>query len=122
MGFAKSVQMPKSSSKFFMILVIKPRNTINMSMTTHCIRINVPRYQMCEYAIIIHPLSVSHNLFISTDNQHLTFRGNSIGTKAMEAYMKLVGEKVCGETFKTSAVKKKCSFYCSTLILIIKCL
>lgn len=29
-----------------------------------------------------------------TDNQHLTFRGNSIGTKAMEAYMKLVGEKV----------------------------
>lgn len=97
MGFAKSVQMPKSSSKFFMILVIKPRNTINMSMTTHCIRINVPRYQMCEYALIIHPLSVSHNLFISTDNQHLTFRGNSIGTKAMEAYMKLVGEKVCGE-------------------------
>ena len=33
-------------------------------------------------------------LFISTDNQHLTFRGNSIATKAMEAYMKLVGEKV----------------------------
>lgn len=33
-----------------------------------------------------------------TDNQHLTFRGNSIGTKAMEAYMKLVGEKVGTQT------------------------
>lgn len=29
-----------------------------------------------------------------SDNNHLTMRGNSIGTKAMEAYMKLVGEKV----------------------------
>ena len=28
------------------------------------------------------------------DNENLTFRGNSIPTKAMEAYMKLVGEKV----------------------------
>lgn len=31
---------------------------------------------------------------LNTDNEHLTFRGNSIATKAMEAYMKLVGEKV----------------------------
>ena len=30
------------------------------------------------------------------DNEHLTFRGNSIATKAMEAYMKLVGERVSG--------------------------
>ena len=29
-----------------------------------------------------------------SDNENLTFRGNSIATKAMEAYMKLVGEKV----------------------------
>lgn len=33
-------------------------------------------------------------LTLSTDNEHLTFRGNSIATKAMEAYMKLVGERV----------------------------
>ena len=30
------------------------------------------------------------------DNENLTFRGNSIATKAMEAYMKLIGEKVSG--------------------------
>ncbi|XP_056010607.1 disabled homolog 2-interacting protein-like isoform X9 [Ostrea edulis] len=35
---------------------------------------------------------------IKQDNQHLTFRGNSIGTKAMEAYMKLVGEKYLKDT------------------------
>ena len=29
------------------------------------------------------------------ENENLTFRGNSIATKAMEAYLKLVGEKVC---------------------------
>ncbi|KAL3871063.1 hypothetical protein ACJMK2_039086 [Sinanodonta woodiana] len=32
------------------------------------------------------------------DNQHLTFRGNSIATKSMEAYMKLVGEKYLHDT------------------------
>ncbi|XP_011435119.3 ras GTPase-activating protein nGAP isoform X18 [Magallana gigas] len=35
---------------------------------------------------------------LKQDNQHLTFRGNSIGTKAMEAYMKLVGEKYLRDT------------------------
>ncbi|PVD22436.1 hypothetical protein C0Q70_18248 [Pomacea canaliculata] len=32
------------------------------------------------------------------DNEHLTFRGNSIATKAMEAYMKLVGERYLHDT------------------------
>ncbi|XP_033727223.1 disabled homolog 2-interacting protein-like isoform X9 [Pecten maximus] len=32
------------------------------------------------------------------ENQNLTFRGNTIGTKAMEAYMKLVGEKYLHDT------------------------
>lgn len=31
---------------------------------------------------------------VFSDNNHLTFRGNSIATKSMEAHMKLVGEKV----------------------------
>ena len=35
-------------------------------------------------------------MLIVADNEHLTFRGNSIATKAMEAYMKLVGERVSG--------------------------
>lgn len=32
------------------------------------------------------------------DNEHLMFRGNSVATKAMEAYMKLVGEAYLQET------------------------
>ncbi|KAL8562893.1 hypothetical protein ACOMHN_004585 [Nucella lapillus] len=42
------------------------------------------------------------------DNEHLTFRGNSIATKAMEAYMKLVGKRYLRDTlgdFVKSVVK-----------------
>lgn len=35
---------------------------------------------------------------LKNENQNLTFRGNTIGTKAMEAYMKLVGEKYLQDT------------------------
>lgn len=48
----------------------------------------------------VNPSTNKHFMFfffpsiLNTDNEHLTFRGNSIATKAMEAYMKLVGEKV----------------------------
>ena len=33
-------------------------------------------------------------VFCFVDNENLTFRGNSIATKAMEAYIKIVGEGV----------------------------
>ena len=41
--------------------------------------------------------NVWNRALIIADNENLTFRGNSIPTKAMEAYMKLVGEKVCSK-------------------------
>ena len=37
----------------------------------------------------------------SIENEHLTFRGNSIATKAMEAYIKLVGHKYLQSTLQS---------------------
>lgn len=37
---------------------------------------------------------------LSTSDNTLTFRGNSIATKSMEAYMKLIGENYLHETLK----------------------
>ncbi|CAG0922668.1 unnamed protein product [Notodromas monacha] len=37
---------------------------------------------------------------LRVDDEHLTFRGNSLATKAMEAYMKLVGERYLRETLR----------------------
>ena len=37
----------------------------------------------------------------SVENEHLTFRGNSIATKAMEAYIKLVGQKYLQGTLQS---------------------
>ena len=45
--------------------------------------------------IVVHEIS-------SNDNESLTFRGNSIATKAMEAYIKLVGEKYLEDTLRSS--------------------
>ena len=36
----------------------------------------------------------------SVENEHLTFRGNSIATKAMESYIKLVGQKYLHDTLR----------------------
>jgi len=38
----------------------------------------------------------------SNENETLTFRGNSIATKSMEAYMKLVGEKYLEDTLRST--------------------
>ena len=45
--------------------------------------------------IVVHEIS-------SNDNESLTFRGNSIATKAMEAYIKLVGEKYLEDTLRST--------------------
>merc|ERR1711971_1333457 len=45
--------------------------------------------------IVVHEIS-------SNENESLTFRGNSIATKAMEAYVKLVGEKYLEDTLRST--------------------
>ena len=47
--------------------------------------------------IVVHEIS-------GNDNETLTFRGNSIATKAMEAYVKLVGEKYLEDTLRPTLV------------------
>jgi len=45
--------------------------------------------------IVVHEIS-------SNENESLTFRGNTIATKAMEAYVKLVGEKYLEDTLRST--------------------
>ena len=45
--------------------------------------------------IVVHEIS-------SNENESLTFRGNSIATKAMESYIKLVGEKYLEDTLRST--------------------
>ena len=39
-------------------------------------------------------LFIEQKCFIILENIHLTFRGNSLATKAVEAHLKIVAEKV----------------------------
>ena len=45
-------------------------------------------------------ITIKFKIYIFSDDAHLLFRGNSLATKAMEAFMKLVGEKYLLDTLR----------------------
>ena len=48
--------------------------------------------------IVVHEIASN----AETKNESLTFRNNSIATKAMEAYIKIVGEKYLEDTLRST--------------------
>ena len=76
------------AQKFLSDIVMSDVDKIGMSwlfifkITKSCRQINL--YSFYFYLIL--------------DDEHLTFRGNSLATKAMESYMKLVGENYLQDT------------------------
>lgn len=47
-----------------------------------------------------HYFMYDQGLSSTAENEHLLFRGNSVATKAIEAYMKLVGEQYLHDTLQ----------------------
>ena len=71
---------------------------------------SVTRIAQCLSFATSFLVDIVHAEILSTPDNTLTFRGNSIATKSMEAYMKLIGETYLRETltrFVTELVSSK---------------
>ncbi|XP_045114208.1 uncharacterized protein LOC123506307 isoform X2 [Portunus trituberculatus] len=62
------------------------------------ILINILQAENCAIAFLVD--LVYTDIKTNAENEHLLFRGNSVATKAIEAYMKLVGEQYLHDTLK----------------------
>ncbi|XP_063883792.1 ras GTPase-activating protein raskol-like isoform X4 [Scylla paramamosain] len=60
--------------------------------------INIMQAENCAIAFLVD--LVYTDIKTNAENEHLLFRGNSVATKAIEAYMKLVGEQYLHDTLK----------------------